>query len=115
VTSHIDQRTELVIRSQSAWQLVWSHHKPGTTPPAVDFSREMVIALFRGFTTGGRAVKILSVTRDGGTLVVRYRENVQEAANAASSAATPYQIIAVSRQSGSARFVEVRDLSTSAP
>jgi hypothetical protein len=106
LASHIDQRSEIVIRSQSDWQLLWSRHDPGTTPPVVDFSRDMLIALFRGFSTGGRSVRINSVARDGGRLVVQYREGVQEPCNAAT---TPYEIVAVDRQSGSAQFVEIRE------
>jgi hypothetical protein len=106
LASHIDERTELVIRSQGDWQLLWSRHEPGTNPPAVDFSRDMLIALFRGFSTGGRSVRIISVARDGGRLVVQYREGVQEPRNAAT---TPYDIVAVARQSGSAQFVEIRE------
>jgi len=50
-------RTELVgqaqrvARTQAEWNLLWAQHAGiGKTPPTVDFSRDMVVGVFLGFT-----------------------------------------------------------------
>jgi len=49
-----------VVRDGSAWSALWSEHGGAGAPPAVDFSREMVVGLFLGARpTGGYSVDFL--------------------------------------------------------
>ncbi|MCA1811688.1 MAG: protease complex subunit PrcB family protein [Halobacteriales archaeon] len=66
-----------VVRSQAEWEAFWAEHRSNTnppgTPPAVDFSREAVVALFMGQQpSSGYAIEVTQVA-DGVTgLVVHY-------------------------------------------
>jgi len=39
-------RQNTTARSDAEWSTIWSSHQPGTTPPAVDFGRDMVVGVF---------------------------------------------------------------------
>jgi hypothetical protein len=54
----------LVIKNPSQWQTLWRVHsgRPGLSPPAVDFSKSMIIAVFMGEKhTGGYSVDIKGI------------------------------------------------------
>ena len=64
--SGIQEPKQEVITDKKAWEQFWSHHnrlRPTTPPPAVDFTKEMVIAVTLGTKrTGGYSVEIVRVT-----------------------------------------------------
>lgn len=61
-----------VIRDQAVWVALWKRHAGTGAAPAVDFAREMVIAIFAGESQVPRALLVRSITRDAGGLAVSY-------------------------------------------
>lgn len=79
IISGIVDRSLLAIRTPEEWQQLWQRHSTTLAPPpampVIDFSREMVIAVFLGSRrTGGFGIEILRVERKGEKLQVFYRE-----------------------------------------
>src|SRR3990172_1924139 len=67
--------TELAIRTASEWATLWRRHTLGipearTAPPAVDFFREMVVAVFAGQVPAGTHLTILKIFPQGNRLIV---------------------------------------------
>ncbi len=61
----------LKIETEAEWEEFWSRHR-ANVPPAVDFSREMVIAAVDGREpSGGYQFEITAIEDDGSRLVVR--------------------------------------------
>ena len=51
------------IRDQATWDVVWAQHAGSGSPPAVDFSRDMILGVWLGMRpTGGYSVSIWRVT-----------------------------------------------------
>ena len=75
--SRIRQATAVVVRNAEAWQRLWRRH--GGAPderPAIDFSREMVVAVFMGERpTAGHGLRVLGVhqANDGLHVLIRRR------------------------------------------
>lgn len=66
-SGYID-RASLVIKDEEEWTRVWDMHtkiiSPAPPLPEVDFSKRMIIAVFRGqFTSSGYSTEITEVTR----------------------------------------------------
>jgi hypothetical protein len=90
-----------VVRSQAEWEAFWAEHRSNTnepgTPPAVDFSREAVVAVFMGQQpSGGYAIEVTQVA-DGVTgLVVHYATTRPgDDCVAAAVITQPFQVVAV--------------------
>lgn len=100
----------LVIRERGEWEKLWLEHAsifiPPPPLPPVDFSREMVVALYSGEKpTGGFSVEIREVVRTEGNLVVRYVEQSPSPGAVRSSVLTqPFHIIRLDRAPGSVDF-----------
>jgi hypothetical protein len=62
--SRIDRREFHRIESDDAWIALWRRHAGTGAPPAVDFSKSMVIAVFRGESWNSRGVGVASVGED---------------------------------------------------
>ena len=78
INSGIREPAQIVVRSQSEWDALWARHMRVRTapppPPAVDFSTEMVVALFLGERpTGGYAIEMTRVERTDSSLAVHFR------------------------------------------
>lgn len=78
-SSGVRERLVTVIKTEEAWRALWQRHivgvEPRPAPPPVDFSREMVVAVFMGEQrTSGATVEVLEATRQEGAIVVRVRE-----------------------------------------
>jgi hypothetical protein len=112
--SPIRERTEVVIRTSEDWEKLSKRFAPNRPVASVDFSREMVVGLFAGFSRfSGLNVEIYSVAREGSGIVARYRERSINEGDARSDDAAPYHLVAVPRDRRRVHFVEVRDLSVS--
>jgi hypothetical protein len=72
--SGIGTFTQVVVRSHDEWAAVWRRHAAGTTispvPPAVDFSRNMVIAVFFGTGPAGQRTAISAIVERNSQLAV---------------------------------------------
>ncbi len=72
--SGINTFSQAVVRSPGTWAALWQRHAAGTrtstVPPAVDFSRNMVIAVFFGKGPVGRRTAISDIVERDTQLVV---------------------------------------------
>jgi hypothetical protein len=100
--SNIDGPLQAVARSDAEWTALWKKHNFDRPAPSVDFSTDIIVAVFMGSRpTAGFAVEIVSVaTRDGG-LVARYRETAPPRGTVTAQVLTaPYHIVAVPASAG---------------
>ncbi|PCI37843.1 MAG: hypothetical protein COB53_05625 [Elusimicrobia bacterium] len=72
--------------------------------PSVDFEKEMVIAVFAQRSDSRRHIEIVSVAKQGGRIVIRYR--VTPVANRKGPSA-PYHVVTVERSAYPFSFVQV--------
>jgi hypothetical protein len=108
--SNIDDAKTVVVRDAAAWQKLWHGHAPNRALPAVDFSKEMVVAVFLGSrTTSGYDVAIQGTRDEGGALVVLYRETAPARdAMTAQVLTAPYHVAVVPARSGDVRFEKMK-------
>jgi hypothetical protein len=113
----------VVILGQTAWKRLWMVHKKtgasDATPPAVDFSKEMVIAVFLGERpTGGFSVRVteISIPESAGGLSVSVEEVKPGKRCIVPMVITyPYQIVRLARNEGPVVFnqaIRVKDCSS---
>lgn len=63
----------LVIREAPAWAELWRRHAGATRPaPSIDFSRDMVIAVFTGISQDASGVWITRIVREPDRVTVFY-------------------------------------------
>jgi hypothetical protein len=111
LASGVDQPAQIVVRSQNDWAALWSRHMGTQTapppPPSVDFSRDMVAALFMGERpTGGFAIEVTRIERTDGGLSIHYRNRRPNPADMHAQALTqPFHLIKVPRIDGPITFV----------
>jgi hypothetical protein len=100
--SQLDTARQATVRTAAEWEALWRLHGGERTRPAVDFGKEMVVAVFMGSRpTAGFAVEIVGTRVDGAALVVQYRETRPPAdAFVAQVLTMPYHIAAVPRRAG---------------
>jgi hypothetical protein len=104
--SEIHQNRELVFRDAAAWQKFYAQHHPGAPVPAVDFSREMVIAVLLSRNTGGYHVDLTSVEDTNDGVRVTYTETQPPPGAMVIQVLTqPYVLAAVPRRDGNVYFV----------
>jgi len=104
--SRIVEPQQVTVADQSAWATLWARHAPGRERPAVDFSREIVIAIFMGQrTTAGYAVDVVGVREEGGATVVDYKESAPPRdAITAQVMTSPFVMVAIRKPAGAIRF-----------
>jgi hypothetical protein len=100
-TSNMDGALQASARSVEEWSKLWTLHAGERTRPAVDFSKEVVVAVFMGTRpTGGFSVEIVRVRQEGPALVVSYKETRPAPDSVAAQILTsPFHIVAVPRGS----------------
>lgn len=113
--SAIHQRLEVVIRTTVEWKALCSRLASGKSPEPVDFSYEMVVGVFAGSrSSSGSRVEIVSVAREDGDIVVRYREHGPTGStNTPPLETAPYQLVAIPRDRRHVKFLETVDLPAS--
>jgi hypothetical protein len=106
--SGIDRAEQLVARTAAEWQSLWQRHAPGRPAPSVDFTRNMIVAVFLGSRpTGGYQVEITGVRSDGKGVLVEWVERRPAPGQMAAQVLTsPAHIVTVARQDGEVRFVK---------
>ena len=108
--SGVTSPTTLVIRSEEEWQVLWARHAavraPTPGPPQIDFSREMVIAVFAGErTTGGFTVEVTAIDVSSGAIRVTYHESDPPPDSFLTQALTqPYHLVTTPRVEGPITF-----------
>jgi protease stability complex PrcB-like protein len=95
--SQIISARQVVARTPAEWNELWRVHKPARPLAAVDFSKEMVVAVFLGTKpTAGYGVTIVSAVEEGGAVRVKYRETSPPVDAITAQVITyPFQIVAV--------------------
>jgi len=104
LNSEMDDGRQAVVRADAEWTRVWTRHAGERTKPAVDFSKDIVVALFLGSRpTAGFTVEIVGVREEGATLVVSYRETRPTPGSVAAQILTsPFHIVAVPKGTATA-------------
>ena len=77
--SGVREFQQQVARNQNEWKTLWQRHTATETnpsaPPAIDFNKEIVIAIFLGEKpTGGYAVEIIQIDGSNGEFEIVFRE-----------------------------------------
>lgn len=100
-----------VIRDQASWDRRWSEMQlTRMAPPEVDFSGQMVVAVFMGQRrTGGYAIEVASVEVGAEELVITVRETSPAAGSINTQALTaPYHAVRVAKTELPVRWVDLR-------
>ena len=107
--SGVDRPRQAVARLDADWKALWRDHAGDTPLPAVDLASRMVVAVFLGSrSSGGYAVEITGARKDGGTLVIEWRETRPAAdAIAAQVITSPAHLASIPRFDGPVRFERV--------
>ena len=115
--SGIAEKRREVVRDQESWARLWSeiHRRQDSAgqPPAVDFSRQMLILAALGTRpTGGFAVKVRGVSTRGEQLEVVVLESCPAQGAMVTAALTqPVEVVRVARLSQTPTFKEQRETS----
>ena len=104
VMSNMDEGRQATVRSADAWSRLWMQHAGDRTRPTVDFTKDVVVAVFMGTRpTGGFAVEITGIRQEGASLVVLYKETRPAPDGVAAQVLTsPFHIVAVPREAATA-------------
>lgn len=104
--SGVEEPQQVVVRTSEEWRKLWREHAGDEAAPEVDFTREMVAAVFAGTRpTGGYSVEIVSATRGGDTVTFEYREQRPSPDALLTQALTsPFHIVRVARHEGPVTF-----------
>ena len=107
--SAIDQPRQVAVRSTAEWTALWKESGATAPLPAVDFSREMVVAVFLGSRpTAGHGVEIIRAVGNSGALVVEYVETAPSRDTITAQVLTaPYHLAAVPKHDGQVTFKKV--------
>ena len=95
--SNVDDARQVLVRTEAEWTKLWQQHAPEHPKPAVDFSKEMVVAVFMGSRpNAGFSITIVTSMEVKGVLVVRYRETIPSRDAVTAQILTfPYHLVAI--------------------
>ena len=104
--SQISMAQQVAVTDRDKWTALWRAHAPDKPLPNVDFSREMVAAVFMGERTrGGFAVEIVGYREERGMVIVQYRETVPARdAITAQVIVSPYHLVVLPKRTGTVTF-----------
>ena len=105
-SSQIHEPSQVVVRTMEEWKALWAAHDPRNPPPHVDFSEDMVLALFLGSRgTAGFRVDITGVESSRSGLTVTYAEQRPAPGDITAQMLTfPFVMVALPRQPGDVLF-----------
>ena len=108
--SQVDSARTVVVRTAPEWTELWKEHAGSTNPPAVDFTKTMVLAVFAGMRpSGGYAVEITQIEKNDGPIVVTYRERKPGPDDITTQALTfPFHIVRTDAHAGEVSFRAAR-------
>jgi hypothetical protein len=109
--SGIDSPRQVVVRTPAEWAALWKEHSGRDAPPAVDFSREMVVGVFSGRrNTGGYGVEIVRAVGNSSALIVEYVETVPGRDAITTQVLTaPFHLAAMPAHGGEVQFRKVEN------
>ena len=105
--SRVQTAQQVVIRSDTEWQALWTAHGGSGSAVAIDFSTSMVVGVFLGSQrTAGFAVEITGVrVEDDMTVVEFVTDRPPPDAIVAQVLTAPFHLARVPRASGVVRFL----------
>jgi PrcB C-terminal len=108
-TSWLDSPRQVVVRTPEEWAALWRSHAPDRPLPAVDFTKDMVVAIFLGSRpSAGYSVEITGIKSANSGVVVQYRETEPRSDAVTAQVITdPYHIVATAKQAGEVRFEKI--------
>ena len=97
--SNVEDAKQVLVRTEAEWTKLWNQHSPDQPKPRVDFSKEMVVAVFMGSRpNAGFSTTITGAMVANGALVVRYKETAPAAGAVSAQILTfPYHIVAIAK------------------
>ena len=97
--SNVDDARRVLVRTEAEWTRLWQQHSFDRPKPKVDFSKEMIVAVFMGSRpNAGFSTTIVSATAANGALIVRYAEKVPAPGAISAQILTfPYHLVAIPR------------------
>jgi len=110
----IRQADELIIQDADAWETLWSRvHStrfPKPEPPAIDFQKQTVLAVFMGTrNTGGYGIRIESVVDTGEETIARVKQRFPPPGAMVTMALTqPYDIVTIAKQDQPVKFEQIK-------
>lgn len=107
-SSAMEDAHEVVARSPAEWAALWKSHAGLQPAPTVDFSTQVVAAVFLGTRpTAGFRVTITGARREGESLVIEWVESAPGAGGMVAQVLTsPVHIVSLPRHEGPIRFVK---------
>ena len=104
--SQIEEPRNTVVRTAAEWETLWREHGGQGKPAAVDFGKEMVVAVFLGTRpTAGFAVEITAIEGKDGGFAVTYRERQPKPDEMVAQMLTaPFHIVRAPAREGKATF-----------
>jgi len=107
--SGVDTARQVSVRTADQWEALWREHGSPRQRPAVDFSKELVVAVFMGTrSTAGFATEIVGYRSAGPGLkdvIVEYRETVPSRDSITAQILTaPHHIAVIPKQAGTVTF-----------
>jgi hypothetical protein len=104
--SLITEPRQVVVRSAAELTALWKEHGSSQPVPSVNFSREIVAAVFLGTRpTGGFSVEIVGTREEGDAVVIEYAEQKPGRADIVSQVLTsPFHIVKLPVHKGPVRF-----------
>jgi PrcB C-terminal len=107
--SEIGAARQVALGSVDEWSALWKAHGGVGQPPAVDFSREMIVGVFLGTRpTAGYGVEIVRAVAAPALLIVEYIETgPPRDALLAQVLTAPYHLAAIPRHEGEVMFRKV--------
>ena len=108
-TSQQESARQVLARAPAEWAALWRTHAADRQPPAVDFAKTMVAAVFLGTRpTAGYSVEIMRTRDERGSLVVEYVEKRPGPDQITAQMLTsPFHIVTVPAHAGAVRFEKV--------
>lgn len=112
--SGITEHKEVAVRSHAEWADLWREHisivSPPPDSPTVDFSQEMVVAVFMGEqSTGGYSIEINQIVKEGSKIKVFYTETSPDPECMVAQMLTqPFHIVKLARQDLPLVFIQER-------
>lgn len=104
--SPVEDSMQVVARTAAEWTTLWKSHASAQTEPAVDFSTDMVAAVFMGTqATGGFSVEIVATRREADALIIEYVERRPGRRDVTAQVLTsPFHIVKLPKHAGPIRF-----------
>jgi hypothetical protein len=104
--SAVEDSKQVVARTAAEWTTLWKSHAGAQAAPAVDFSTDMVAAVFMGTQpTGGFSVEIVATRREADALIIEYVERRPGRRDVTAQVLTsPFHIVKLPKHGGPIRF-----------